>query len=231
MEDALHAGPLLLGGRHPERNAGRLDPLLGPRDALRHRRLVDHERAPDLGCRQSADRAQRQGDRRGRCQRRVAAHEQDGQRVVLRRHLTAGLLLQGGGRFPVPTGLLAPPLVDQPPLGDLDQPATRAGRDAVSGPVHGRREQCLLNGILGGVEVAVPAGEHAEDLRRELAQQGLDVGLARQRTPPQLTSLARGSVAAAQRRRVPARPSTSRRSRSLAPPTPRRRSCNRRPTP
>ena len=153
-------------------------------------------------------------------------------RVVLRRTPHGRRrLLQGGSRLPVLAGLLAPPLVDQPPLGDLDQPATRAGRDAVSGPVHGRREQRLLNGILGGVEVAIPAGEHAEDLRRELAQQGLDVGLARQRTPPQLTSLARGSVAAAQRRQAPARPSTSRRSRSLAPPTRRRRSCSRRPTP
>ena len=82
------------------------------------------------------------------------------------------------------------------PLGGLDQPAARAGRDAVPRPVHGRREQRLLDGILGGVEVAVPAGEHAEDLRRELAQQGLDVGLARQRTPPRLTALARGSAAA-----------------------------------
>ena len=93
-------------------------------------------------------------------------------------HLEARRLPQGGDRLPVPAGLLAPPLVDQPPLGGLDQPATRAGRDAVPRPVHGRREQRLLDGILGGVEVAVPAGEHAEDLRRELAQQGLDVGLA-----------------------------------------------------
>ena len=104
--------------------------------------------------------------------------------------------LQRGDRFPVPAGLLAAPLVDQPPLGGLDQPATRAGRDAVPRPVHGRREQRLLDGILGGVEVAVPAGEHAEDLRRELAQQDLDVGRARQRSPPLLTALARGSAAA-----------------------------------
>ena len=137
----------------------------------------------DLGRRQPADRTQRQGDRRRRRQRRVAAHEQHGQRVVLVRDLPARRLLQGGDRLPVLAGLLAPPLVDQPPLGRLDQPAARAGRDAVPRPVHRRREQRLLDGILGGVEVAVPAGEHAEDLRRELAQQGLDVGLARQRTP------------------------------------------------
>ena len=83
VEDAPPAGLLLLAGRHPERHRRRLDPLLGPRDPLRHRRLVDHERACDLGRRQPADRAQRQGDRRGRRQRRVAAHEQHRQRVVL----------------------------------------------------------------------------------------------------------------------------------------------------
>ena len=206
VEDAPPAGFLLLAGRHPERHRRRLDALLGPRDPLRHRRLVDHERARDLGRRQPADGTQRQGDRRGRRQRRMAAHEQHGQRVVLVRHLEAGRLPQGGDRLPVPAGLLAPPLVDQPSLGGLDQPAARAGRDAVPRPVHGRREQRLLDGILGGVEVAVPAGEHAEDLRRELAQQGLDVGLACQRTPPRLTALARGSAA---RARTPSGPGTA----------------------
>src|SRR5439155_26884529 len=51
-------------------------------------------------------------------------------------------------------------------------------------PVQGRREQRLLNGVLGGGEVAVPANERAEDLRRQLAQQVLDVGLHLQFLPP-----------------------------------------------
>ena len=45
--------------------------------------------------------------------------------------------------------------------------------------MHGGREQRLLDGVLGGVEVAVPAHERAEDLRRQLAQQVLDTRTAR----------------------------------------------------
>ena len=135
MEDAPPAGLLLLAGRHPERQAGRLDALLGPRDALRHRRLVDHERARDLGCRQPADRTQRERDRRGRRQRRMAAHEQHRQRVVLVRYLAAWRLPQCSDRLPVLAGAIATPLVDQPPLGGLDQPAAGTLRDAVPRPV------------------------------------------------------------------------------------------------
>ena len=54
---------------------------------------------------------------------------------------------------------------------------------------------------------------------------------ARQRPPPLLTALARGSAARARCHPAPARPSTSPQSRSRAPPSRRRRSCSRRPTP
>ncbi|WP_189042884.1 hypothetical protein [Micromonospora sonchi] len=40
-----------------------------------------------------------------------------------------------------------------------------------------RARQGLLHGVLGGGEVTEAAGEHAEDLRREVAQQVLDRGL------------------------------------------------------
>ena len=51
VEDVEHTpqrGRLLIRGRAAERNARRLDPLLRAADALRHRRLVDEERAGDL---------------------------------------------------------------------------------------------------------------------------------------------------------------------------------------
>jgi hypothetical protein len=45
-------------------------------------------------------------------------------------------------------------------------------------------DQRFLDSVLGSVEVAVPANESAEDLRRQLAQQILDTGLRGQRLPP-----------------------------------------------
>ena len=47
-------------------------------------------------------------------------------------------------------------------------------RQALLRPLHGGGEQRLLHGVLAGVELAVPANEHAEDLRRERTQQVLD---------------------------------------------------------
>lgn len=46
-------------------------------------------------------------------------------------------------------------------------------RDALAGPLHGGGQQRLLDRVLAGVEVAVPADERAEGLRSEPAQQVL----------------------------------------------------------
>jgi hypothetical protein len=54
--------------------------------------------------------------------------------------------------------------------------------------VHGSRNQRLLHCVLPGVEVAKAPNERAKDLRRQLAQQVLDVRfgvqLRVQRSPP-----------------------------------------------
>ena len=55
-------GPLV-GSRLLEGNAGVLDGLLGPADALGHGRLGHEKRPGDLGRRQAADRTQGQGNR------------------------------------------------------------------------------------------------------------------------------------------------------------------------
>ena len=70
-------------------------------------------------------------------------------------------------------------------------------RDPLRRPVRGRGEQRLLHGVLGGVEVAVPADEHAEDLRRQLAQQVLDVGRHAQRSPPASPCCQEASISSA----------------------------------
>ncbi len=51
---------------------------------------------------------------------------------------------------------------------------------ALLGPLLGSREQCLLHRVFARVEAAVPAHQHAEDLRRKLAQQVFDTGIAAQ---------------------------------------------------
>ncbi len=78
---AAGRGPQRSG--RPKRHAPHL--LLGPADALRHRRLGHQVRAGDLRRGQTADRAQGERDLRGRGQVRVAAQEEQGEGVVLAR--------------------------------------------------------------------------------------------------------------------------------------------------
>jgi hypothetical protein len=65
-------------------------------------------------------------------------------------------------------------LIDQPAGRNGHQPATRIGRAAFGGPLGSSGQQCFLRSVLAQVELAVPAHERAEDLRRKLAQQDLD---------------------------------------------------------
>src|SRR5262245_26571014 len=113
----------------------------------------------------------------------MAAHEEHGQRVVVVGNLVRRRLLPGDELLAVPPRPLAPPLVDQPPGRRLHEPAARLHGHAVQGPARRRGEQRLLDGVLGRVEVAVPAHEDAEDLRRQLAQQVLDTRRDVQRSP------------------------------------------------
>src|SRR6185437_11237399 len=126
-----------------------------------------------------ADGAQGQRDGRGGGQGRVAAQEDEGERVVL---VPGGLAggglagrgLQAGGRLlAAAAGGLAADVVGPAALGGLEQPAVRVVRYAVARPVAGRGEQGLLHGVLRGGEISGAAGEHAENLRREGAQQVL----------------------------------------------------------
>jgi hypothetical protein len=75
-----------------------------------------------------------------------------------------------------PDAVGAPP-VDQRAAGHGQQPGARPVGYAVSQPLHRGGEQRLLYGILTRVELAVPAHQRAEDLRRVQAQQVLDARL------------------------------------------------------
>ena len=65
-------------------------------------------------------------------------------------------------------------LVDEPARRHGDEPGLRVLGDALDGPLPRCGQQRLLDGVLAGVERAVPPHEHAEHLRGELAQQPLD---------------------------------------------------------
>src|SRR5712691_9501142 len=107
----------------------------------------------------------------------MAAQEQDRERVILRRDLLGWQLQSGRGFLPTAPRALAAP--------DVDQAARRERRKQRSGivgptclrPLERGREQGLLHGVLAGVELPVPPHQGREDLRRQLAQQVLDLGV------------------------------------------------------
>ena len=112
----------------------------------------------------------------------MAAEQQERERVVvLARALDArrlGALVgdrdrRGALLAPAP-GDVAAHLVDEPARRHRDEPCLRMLGDALAGPLPRCREQRLLDGVLAGVEGAVPPDEHAEHLRGELTQQPLD---------------------------------------------------------
>ena len=114
----------------------------------------------------------------------MAAQEQQLERVVPLLDVLRQEVPQRGPLFPAPPRLDLPDLVDQPPGRGLDQPCLRAVRRTLLGPRQRRRQQRLLDGVLGRGEVAGPPDDRTEDLRRELTQQALDARRNVQRSPP-----------------------------------------------
>ena len=183
VEHRVQSRAALLVGRHAERNARRPDRALRATDPLRHRRL-GHEKGPgDLAGREAADRAQRERDRGRSRQRRVAAHEEQDQRVVLLQPLPAEARLDVGerrwgrlhddDRFAAAARELGADVIGHPPRRHLDQPAARVVGKPLFRPLQARREQRLLDRIFRCGEIAEAPDHGAENLRRERAQQVL----------------------------------------------------------
>ena len=107
----------------------------------------------------------------------MAAQEEQGQRVVVLRRAVVG----GSGAPGSPTATsrrrralsLRHRSVSRREATASSQPRGLSG-NALLRPLHRGRQQRLLDRVLAGVELPVPAHEHAEDLRREVAQQVLD---------------------------------------------------------
>jgi len=95
-------------------DAGASDAFLRAADALGHRGFRNQEGAGDLGGRKPADRAQRQGELGGRGERRMAAHEKEGEGVVVVGALVLDRQLQSHrGLLSAPPGALGSPSVDE----------------------------------------------------------------------------------------------------------------------
>ena len=103
----------------------------------------------------------------------MAAQEQQDERVVGAGNVL-GRRLGGDRRLALAARVVTAHLVDQPPGRDRHQPAARAVGHPLGRPLHGGGRRRLLHGVLAPLELAVPAHQPAEDLRRELAQQVLD---------------------------------------------------------
>ena len=157
--------------------------LLGPAYPLAHGGLRHQEPACDLRGGKPADGAQRQGDLRQYGEQGVAAQQHQDKRVVLRGSWHRRRRFQLGRRpLPPRPRRVAPPQLDTPPGRRRDQPAGRVVRHTGGRPLHGRREQRFLHGILAGREVSVAADQDAEDLRRQLAQQAVEITGKRHRS-------------------------------------------------
>ena len=103
----------------------------------------------------------------------MAAHDEHGEGVVRLR--LAGRrrrrVAEGDEPLAAGPGLLAPALVQEAVGRGPHEPAERVRGDAVAGPVVGRRDERLLGGVLGGVEVAAPARHCGDDPWRELPEE------------------------------------------------------------
>src|ERR1022692_714428 len=170
-EDGEYAGGAcreILRGRHPVRDASRLDLGLRAGDPLPHGGLLHQEGAGDLGHGQTADHAQRQRHAGLHRERRVTAGEDqpeplvvDGAerlgRVVVVQQLSLLLL--------VVALVLAPDPVDGLAVGGGGKPGAGAGGYAVGRPpLDGGRER-LGRRLLGDVEVTETSGQGGDPPR------------------------------------------------------------------
>src|SRR4029453_14946399 len=170
-EDGEYAGDTgreILRGRHPVRDASRLDLGLRTGDPLLHGGLPDQEGTGDLGNGQTAEHAQRQRHPGLRCERRVAAGEDQPEpfvvddaeglrRVVVVHHPRPPLL--------VVALALAPDPVDRLAGGGGGQPGAGIGRYAVGRPPFDGGGERLGRRLLRDVEVTESPGQGGDHPR------------------------------------------------------------------
>jgi hypothetical protein len=156
-----------------ERHVSPRQRLLGRGDPLGDGRLVDEERAGDLGRRQAADEPQCQRHPGLRRQQRMAGDEHQPQHVV---RLGLPLLVQ----FPGELLLLAlaqlgpADVVDGPALGDRHEPRAGVVRHARRRPLLQRGHERVLGQLLGEADVVHHPSQPGDDPRRLQPPDGVD---------------------------------------------------------
>ena len=173
---------------HVIRDPGVADLPLGTHQPLRQGGFGHEERPRDLGRRQATERAQRQRDPRFERERRVAAREDQAKAVVVDGHVVVGRDLHGVergqlrldrclarqrlGLVPEPTS--AAQAVDRAVARGRRDPRPGIGRDAALRPRLERRDERVLDGFLGKIEVAQDTDEGRDRPSLLLAEQALD---------------------------------------------------------
>ena len=159
--------------RHPERDPGGLDLVLGAHEPARHRRLADQEGARDLGGAEAAERAQRERDLRLRTEGGMTAGEDELEPLVRkwrRVHVLLGRLRHLEQARLRRQRAITADAIDRPVARRRHEPGARAGRRSLAWPALRRDREGLLRGFLGEVEVAEEAdqrGQHAPPLVAE----------------------------------------------------------------
>ena len=162
---------------YPVGHLRRRDLLLRPSDPLRHRGLGHEERLRDLSHGQLTEEAERQRDPRLRCERRVAAGEQQPQSVVLDWSgvLVGRVVVVHEGRLVLRAALLlAADPVDRAVARGGGEPAAGVGRYAELRPLLQRGHERLTRRLLRDVDVTEAADERGDQSAVLLAENPLD---------------------------------------------------------
>ena len=134
--------------------------------------------------RQPPERAQRQRDASGNCQRRMTAREDQPQPVIgdqallVRRRMLLGVQARqlGEAVCPVRQRARAAQPVDRPPSRGGRDPRARVRRDPVARPRRHGGGEGVLHRVLGELEVADVADQGREDRRALLPERPFDGG-------------------------------------------------------
>jgi hypothetical protein len=138
---------------------------------LRHRRFRDEVGLRDLASGETADRSERQRDRRRRREIRMGAQEVKVQGVVGVRHCTRGRF-GVEAKLTVATRAVRPCHIEKRSPRNSDQP-TRGIAGRLVGPVGNGSNERLLHGVLGRREIGSATDEDAQYPRDELTQLGI----------------------------------------------------------